>query len=62
MASINMENGEQVIISTNQGKVRGLVQNDFFGNKYYSFRGIPYAKPPINELRFQVSYYLLLNF
>lgn len=25
------------------------------GNKYYAFRGIPYAEPPLNEFRFQVS-------
>lgn len=42
-------------VQTNYGKVRGLYQtSDLLEKSFYSFRGIPYAKPPINELRFKV--------
>ncbi|XP_044014772.1 juvenile hormone esterase-like [Aphidius gifuensis] len=43
------------VIQTDKGKVRGeiigTIQNESI--KYSSFRGIPYAKPPIGKLRFQ---------
>lgn len=41
------------IIETNDGMVRGNVLSSRHENSFYSFRGIPYAKPPINELRFK---------
>ncbi|KAF7996985.1 hypothetical protein HCN44_005262 [Aphidius gifuensis] len=34
-----------------QGEIVGTIQNESI--KYSSFRGIPFAKPPIGELRFQ---------
>lgn len=46
-------------VQTNYGKVRGLYQtSDLIEKSFYSFRGIPYAKPPINELRFKVRRFL----
>lgn len=30
-----------------------LLENDY-GGKYYSFKGIPYAEPPLGDLRFKV--------
>ncbi|KAK5647711.1 hypothetical protein RI129_002603 [Pyrocoelia pectoralis] len=35
------------------GKIRGKMERDYCDKKYYSFRGIPYAKPPIGSLRFK---------
>lgn len=46
---------EQLIVETRAGKVQGAQQRNFEGNDFYAFRGIPYAQPPIGELRFQVS-------
>lgn len=44
-------------VLTFSGRVRGRLHRTFFDNKpYYAFRGIPYAKPPIRELRFKVSF------
>jgi len=37
-----------VIISTNKGKLQGIQ-----GDGYQSFLGIPYAKPPVGDLRFR---------
>lgn len=39
---------EKLIVSTENGQVRGFEENDL-----YKWFGIPYAKPPINELRFK---------
>ncbi|XP_068620372.1 juvenile hormone esterase-like [Battus philenor] len=41
-----------VIVETKNGKVAGIEVNSIIPNeKYYSFLGIPYAQPPIGELR-----------
>lgn len=44
------------IVQTDRGPVQGeiltTVQNSSI--QYSAFRGIPYAKPPIDELRYQV--------
>ncbi|KAB0804534.1 hypothetical protein PPYR_01504 [Photinus pyralis] len=44
---------EDPIVVIKSGKLRGKVEIDYCGGKYYSFRGIPYAKPPIGNLRFK---------
>lgn len=48
------------IIYTNSGPVRGKQLITIVDNKlYHSFKGIPYAKPPIKELRFKVRQFLM---
>lgn len=45
-----------VEIDIDGGRIRGKHSLTLFGEKpYYSFRGIPYAQPPIKDLRFKVS-------
>lgn len=46
---------ETPIVSTDLGQIRGNVLESRLGNLFYSFRGIRYAQPPVNELRFEVS-------
>lgn len=45
---------EKPVIKTTDGKVRGRVMESRCGVPFYGFRGMPYAQPPINRLRFKV--------
>lgn len=46
---------EYIVVNTATGPVRGRKQFTLYDDKpFYSFRGIPYAKPPIGSLRFKV--------
>ncbi|XP_047513989.1 juvenile hormone esterase-like [Pieris napi] len=40
-------------VTVPQGKMRGKVCTTPCGKQYYSFEGIPYAKPPVGPLRFR---------
>lgn len=43
-------------VETAYGSVRGKLATTIVGNRQiYEFLGIPYAKPPIESLRFKVS-------
>lgn len=42
-------------VTTPLGNIKGSILTTVRGKPIYSFRGIRYAKPPIDELRFQVS-------
>ena len=47
---------DSIYIKTKQGRIKGKIWNDFQfnnNNKVISFFNIPFAKPPINELRFK---------
>ncbi|CAH1101525.1 unnamed protein product [Psylliodes chrysocephalus] len=44
---------EHLVVSTENGKIKGKVGKDYHGGKFYSFSGIPYAKAPVGELRFK---------
>lgn len=44
-----------VTVDVAQGSLRGKQTTAKSGLKYYSFKGIPYAKPPLGQLRFKVS-------
>lgn len=46
---------ESVLVQTKSGPVRGLCKTTIDNLNYVSFQGIPYAQPPIGELRFKVS-------
>ncbi|KAK5647709.1 hypothetical protein RI129_002601 [Pyrocoelia pectoralis] len=40
-------------VTINQGKLLGKINIAYQGNRYYSFQGIPYAEPPLGNLRFK---------
>lgn len=48
-----------ITITTKSGLVKGFKSGSPFNYDYYNFIGIPYAKPPIGELRFKVSLILI---
>lgn len=51
------------IVTVKQGKLKGaVIQNILGSSSYYAFRGIPFATPPVGELRFKVSTYILTPF
>jgi carboxylesterase type B len=41
-------------VTLDQGILKGRVLKSRGGRDILSFQGIPYAKPPVNELRFKV--------
>lgn len=43
------------IVSTHAGCLKGKKAKDRNGGTYFSFQGIPYAKPPLGPLRFKVN-------
>lgn len=44
------------IVETNYGLIKGILTMSLLNNIFYSFHGIPYATPPLGELRFKVSF------
>jgi len=44
------------IVSTENGLIQGYQERSRGGRLFYSYVGIPFAKPPIGQLRFEVSY------
>ncbi|XP_069669062.1 juvenile hormone esterase-like [Periplaneta americana] len=44
---------ETVTVTIAQGELRGRQEVSKCGQTYYSFRGVPYAKPPVGPLRFK---------
>lgn len=53
--------GVYVQAETTLGPIRGIEQQSQFGYKYSGFQGIPYAKPPIGDLRYKVSDHILIK-
>lgn len=46
---------EKVIVTVNEGKIRGLKEVSVYSKaEYYAFYGIPYAEQPAKNLRFKV--------
>lgn len=41
-------------VTLNEGTVVGVEEKLPNGNFYYTYKGIPYAEPPVGKLRFEV--------
>lgn len=49
-----LSTGRTKTLETKCGKVKGIERRTVYdGESYYSFEGIPFAKPPVGELRFR---------
>ena len=46
---------EDITVTTVRGKLRGERVDYDHGQYYYAFKGVPYAKPPVKDLRFKVG-------
>ncbi|XP_062534699.1 esterase B1-like [Armigeres subalbatus] len=46
-------NANRPIVTVRQGKLRGITAQLPNGSRYHYFKGVPYAKPPIGDLRFR---------
>ena len=54
-SSTNGCNGDQTVqVSTSSGPVLGSLRTTSGSSPYFSFQGIPYAKPPVGRLRLLV--------
>lgn len=50
------------LIHTPEGLIRGSFLTTYTGTKFYSFRGVRFAEPPIGKNRFEVKYLIFTNF
>lgn len=50
------------IVATNYGLVQGVATLSLLNDVFFKFMGIPYAKPPVDALRFKVSVYNSFSF
>ena len=53
LAAAALARAEDVTVATSKGRIRGERVDADMGQYYYAFKGIPYAKPPVKELRFK---------
>lgn len=44
---------DKVGLKTKSGPIMGVQRRTMYGDKYYSFEGIPFARPPVGNLRFK---------
>jgi hypothetical protein len=55
--SVNYEfENQEPLVNTKLGLVHGTWKISADGNRYASFTKVPYAKPPVGALRFEVLY------
>lgn len=47
------DHGEPVVQVQDQGALKGEIWTSYLGRNYFAFKSIPFAKPPVAELRFQ---------
>ncbi len=53
-ATLTIAAAEDITVTTTKGRLRGERVDADMGQYYYAFKGVPYAKSPTKDLRFQV--------
>lgn len=51
-----------VQVKVTEGFLEGELVNNEFGGQFCSFKGIPYAQPPVGDLRFKVPLAIIFFF
>lgn len=51
-----------VFVNTRLGRIQGLLLSSRNGKKFGAFMGVPYAQPPVGNLRLEVSGFQNSNF
>lgn len=49
----------RVPVTVREGRLLGIVEDGYCG-RYVAFKGIPYATPPVGDLRFKVNESVLI--
>lgn len=62
LALLAYSNAQDLVVNIPQGALKGFVDIDRIGNEFYSFMNIPYAVPPLENLRFRVDILLYTFF
>lgn len=57
---LEKEHKEPPTVEVSQGRLSGLWMRSRGGRRVAAFKGVPYAKPPVGDLRFEVSQFLSL--
>lgn len=55
VAAVAVVADEAPVVNTQQGRVAGVREESTKGKTFYSYHRIPFAKPPVGELRLKVS-------
>lgn len=55
--SVIVIKANEPIVKIRNGQLLGSYMYTKNGRKFSAFQGIPYAKPPLGELRFQVTFF-----
>nr|XP_013116190.1 unnamed protein product [Stomoxys calcitrans] len=53
LTTYRLVTNETQIVDTEYGKIKGVKRLNVYDESFYSFEGIPYAQPPLGELRFK---------